>query len=259
MTRSHNWSQSGVNGRLSSSSDRFDIGYSAEQEVMAKDTLMIVPHFKRVLLVCLTLQLQGAAAAQLVDGLGDPLPERAVARLGSSRLRHGGAIDRVMFSPDGRRLASWAGEYGVSEGIAIWEAATGKELRRVAQPGARLAASAWMAEGRLIAVLESLGKKHSVFDFSPAKVEGQALPARDDGDDSRFAISPSGGLLAVSNQGRDGQGYTVEFRELSPDRPAREAKVLRVAQGRPGLRDRASVHAGWAEVDRVHAALPPAT
>ena len=80
-------------------------------------------------------------------------------------------------------------------------------------------------------MLKSLGKKHSLFDFSAGKVEGHTLPARDDGDDSRFAVSPSGGLLAVSSHGRKGQGYRVEFRELSPDLPAREAKVLRVAQG----------------------------
>ena len=193
---------------------------------------MFVPYFKRVLLIWLTLQIQGATRGQLSDALGDPLPERAVARLGSSRLRHGGQIGRVMFSPDGRRLASWGGVYQLSEGIAIWEAATGKEIRRVVQPGAWLEAWAWTPDGRLIAVLKSReGKKHSLFDFSAAKVEGQALPERGDGDDNRFAVSPSGKVLAVSSHGRDGRGYTVEFRDLSPDRPARDAKVLGVAQG----------------------------
>ncbi len=164
-----------------------------------------------------------------------------------------------MFSPDGRRLASWGGAYGVSEGIAIWEAATGKELRRVERPGAWLDAWAWMPDGRLIAVLKSRGgKNHALFDFSAATVEGQALPERDDGDDSRFAVSPSGRLLAVSSDGRKGQGYTVEFRELSPDRPAREAKVLRWP-GKPGLCDGAPVYARWAEAFGVHATQPPAT
>ena len=36
----------------------------------------------------------------------------------------------------------------------------------------------------------------------------------------------------MSHDGREeGLGYTVEFRELSPDRPARESRVLRVARG----------------------------
>jgi WD40 repeat protein len=136
-----------------------------------------------------------------------------------------------MFSPDSRRLASWGGEYRVSDGIAIWEVETGKEVRRVSQTGAWLETWAWMPNGRLIAVLKSPGQQHSLFDFSAARVEGQALPERDDGDDSRFAVSPSGKLLAVSSDGREGRGYTVEFRELSPDRPARESRVLRVARG----------------------------
>jgi WD40 repeat protein len=193
---------------------------------------MVLHHLKLVFFISLALALPSATAAQLLDGLADPLPQRGVARLGSGRLRHGGQVGRVMFSPDGRKLASWAGLYQVSEGIAIWEAATGKEMRRVVQPGAWLEAWAWTPDGRLMAVLKSReGKKHSLFDFSAARVEGQALPERDDGDDNRFAVSPSGKVLAVSSHGRDGRGYMVEFRELIPDRPARDAKVLGVAQG----------------------------
>ncbi len=191
---------------------------------------MILHTFKLVVAIWLTLQFQGAVAAQLVDGLGDPLPQRAVARFGSSRFRHGGGVDRVLFSPEGTKLVSWGGVHRVSEGIIIWEAATGKEVRRVAQPGARLEAWAWAADGRLIGVLKSPDGKHAVFDWSAANVEGQALPERDDGDDSRFAVSPSGKLLAVSSHGREGRGYTVEFRELSPDRTPRDARVLRVVQ-----------------------------
>jgi RNA polymerase sigma factor (sigma-70 family) len=60
-----------------------------------------------------------------VDRQGDPLPPGALARLGTTRLRHGGAVRAVVFSPDGKTLAS-AGEDGV---IRVWEAPTGKELR----------------------------------------------------------------------------------------------------------------------------------
>ena len=108
---------------------------------------MILHYFKLILAIGLTLQAQSTLAAQLSDALGDPLPERAVARLGSSRLRHGGRIDRVAFSPDGRKVASWGGEYGVSDGIAIWDAATGKELRRVCAAGG-VAGSMGLGTGR---------------------------------------------------------------------------------------------------------------
>jgi WD40 repeat protein len=115
--------------------------------------------------------------------------------------------------------------------LAIWDTATGKELHRYSRPGAWLDAWEWTTDGRLPAVLASHEDQHSLLDFNARRVEGQALPERDHADDARFAISPAGNLLAVSRYGRNGQGYTVEFRELSPTRPARELKVLRVCHG----------------------------
>jgi RNA polymerase sigma factor (sigma-70 family) len=60
------------------------------------------------------------------DRAGDPLPAEALSRLGTLRLRHGGHIFSLAFTPDGKTLVS-EGE----DGLRIWEAATGKQLRRV--------------------------------------------------------------------------------------------------------------------------------
>ena len=59
------------------------------------------------------------------DQLGDPLPPGAVARLGSSRLRHAGQVYSLAFAPDGKTLASG----GADRMVRLWETATGKELR----------------------------------------------------------------------------------------------------------------------------------
>jgi WD40 repeat protein len=70
---------------------------------------------------------EGNARAQerKADFLGDPLPPRAILRLGTTRLRHDDSLDRVAFSPDGKILAgrSYEGK------IIFWEMPAGKFIR----------------------------------------------------------------------------------------------------------------------------------
>jgi RNA polymerase sigma factor (sigma-70 family) len=62
------------------------------------------------------------------DPFGDPLPPEALARLGTIRFRHGGYIEGLAFGRDGRSLITTA-----SDGLRVWDAATG-ELRRWFDP-----------------------------------------------------------------------------------------------------------------------------
>jgi WD40 repeat protein len=56
------------------------------------------------------------------DLYGDPLPEGAVLRLGTVRMRHTHHIRRAVFSPDGTLLASMARH---DRGVSFWDVKTG--------------------------------------------------------------------------------------------------------------------------------------
>src|SRR5262249_33309498 len=71
-----------------------------------------------------------ARAASRVDRQGDPLPAGALARFGSLRFYHlAPGLCGQAYSPDGKLLASADGT-----GIVLWDALTGKEIRRLPYP-----------------------------------------------------------------------------------------------------------------------------
>jgi RNA polymerase sigma factor (sigma-70 family) len=89
-----------------------------------------------------------AATAELpVDRQGDPLPPGALARLGTLRLRHGGQVYAVAYSPDGSILASGARD----SGIRLWDAATHKELRHLQGHQNGIMAIAFSRDGKRLA------------------------------------------------------------------------------------------------------------
>src|SRR5262249_4659408 len=87
------------------------------------------------------------------DVLGDPLPEGAVARLGTSRLRHDHPYLHLLpaFSSDGKMLAT-----GGNNEIRLWDPATGKLIREI-RDGYGVSQPFFAADGRWLA--GHLGKR----------------------------------------------------------------------------------------------------
>jgi len=86
------------------------------------------------LLVIVSILLSSLAHAQerpsRTDQFGDPLPERALFRIGTNRLQHNWAVDAVAISNDGRLLASC----GRDQVLQIWDAKDGKPLQKFDLP-----------------------------------------------------------------------------------------------------------------------------
>jgi WD40 repeat protein len=86
------------------------------------------------------------------DALGDPLPEGAIARLGTTRLQHVGASDIAAadFSPDSKTLAS-VDDTGK---CILWDAITGKLVRELSHNAGINAMVAWADQGKSLVFVE---------------------------------------------------------------------------------------------------------
>src|SRR6185436_1125813 len=88
------------------------------------------------------------SSAKKTDLYGDPLPPGAVARLGTTRFRHGGwYLKHVAFLPDNETMVTVAD----GEAIVFWEAKSGKRLREIRTDPMGIQGFALSRDGKQIA------------------------------------------------------------------------------------------------------------
>src|SRR5262245_14693186 len=107
---------------------KFKLDENMPAEDRAMPSLRLVAGIAAALAFSVTFVRSPGASDPPVDGrvastdlFGDPLPKGAIARMGTTRLRHGGAVERVAWFPDGHRLAS----IGMDQTLRVWDVSRG--------------------------------------------------------------------------------------------------------------------------------------
>ena len=159
------------------------------------------------------------------DGLGDPAPPRALRRFGTIRLRHGGPVGGLAFTPDGASIVSASEDRTVS----LWSATTGEERRRFAL-GAKAAALAVSADGSRLLVGEEWQWTARLWELPGGRPVARLLPAspRRDARAAVFAV-------AWSRDGRLAATRTDEALDLWSNAEGRHLRRLPGCGGGRGL------------------------
>jgi WD40 repeat protein len=147
-------------------------------------------HFRPLFLAAGLLFAMGPGAGPVTPGGGVPR--------GTVALRHGGFVSAVLFSPDGKELLSGSGD-GL---IRVWDAETGKELRRLGGHKGGVLSLSLARDGRTLAS-GGADRAARLWDLRAGKE--LRLLRRESGDIAAVALSPDGRLLALAESSSRGE------------------------------------------------------
>ncbi len=111
------------------------------------------------------LTTMSEAAGQALDSLGEPLPEGAIQRLGTLRMRYGG-VGGLAYLPDGRGVLLTGGY------VHIWDLVEGETQSRTKVSGSRLTCVQLRSDGKVLLLGDGAGTVYE-WDFEKLEVVRQ--------------------------------------------------------------------------------------
>jgi WD40 repeat protein len=190
----------------------------------------------------------GRARPPAADALGDPLPDGTVARLGTTRLRHGNSIFFAAYTHDGKALLT----AGMDRAIRLWDLSTGKELcrfdcgkvARAGQDHPRSYAAALSPDGKVVAA--SRDGTLSLWDTATEKLLHEVATGQPGDYGDHLAFAPNGkAVLTVSRKDQSALVWDVasgkNTKRLAEPSPSDSPFAVAVAVS-PDWKYLASVH-----------------
>jgi WD40 repeat protein len=143
-----------------------------------------------------------------VDALGDPLPDHAVARLGTTRWRQHWSVLQLVYSRDGKTVTAKSYE----EGVCVFDAKTGTRLTQINVRNVPYGLFTFSGDGRWFAMTSTENRAGRVVptmvDVSSSET-GKTRSSVSLGNVKAIALSGEGTLLATADQGAKDPAVTL--------------------------------------------------
>jgi RNA polymerase sigma factor (sigma-70 family) len=152
---------------------------------------MAKPEAGRLIARALVKPVPDMHVARPAEIAGDPLPAKAVLRLGTDRFRHGYSISSLAFDCDGRRIVA-----ADASGTYVWDAATGRQIRRIGEDlGTGWRSASLSADGQRLATREHRRNTLNVWNLN------SGVRIREFDLDGFAILSPDANLVASCARG----------------------------------------------------------